>query len=69
MLVTADGSFCNDAQHLYHVHVDENVVLFHYCNGNNSDFTSLNVQVSAAIIITAKYIPEVGTVHSKINKV
>jgi len=45
MLVTADGSFCNDAQHLYHVHVDENVVLFHYCNGNNNDFTSLNVQL------------------------
>jgi hypothetical protein len=43
MLVTADGSFYNDALHLYHVRVVENVVLFRYCNGNKSDFTSLKV--------------------------
>lgn len=48
-LVTADGSFCNDAQHLYHVHVDENVVLFHYCNGNNNEFISSKVQLFCSL--------------------
>jgi hypothetical protein len=32
MLVNDDGSVCNDAQHWYHVHVDENAAPFHYCN-------------------------------------
>lgn len=35
-LVNADGSACNDARHLYHVHADENAVPVHYCNINGT---------------------------------
>lgn len=38
MLVNDDGSVCNDAQHLYHVHVAENAVPFRYCNEINNRF-------------------------------
>jgi hypothetical protein len=57
MLVTDGGSSCNDAQHLYLVHADENVVLFHYCNGNNNELTLPKVQLFCSIYHHKKYEP------------